>query len=99
MKKAYLITYDYKGSAENYEGLFNELKAFQKWWHYINNSWIVITSHDSNSIYRKLKPHLDEKINLLVIEVGKDRSGWLPIKAWDWINENLDSLSNLRPTY
>ena len=89
MRKAYLVTYDHQGPARNYTGLFNELKTFPGWWHYIDKTWIVVADTDAKGIYDKLKPHLDDEINLLVIAVGKDRKGWLPRKAWDWIKLNL----------
>lgn len=90
MRKPYLISYDYQGPAANYSGLFNELKTFPHWWHYLSNTWIVVAEDvEAKDIYEQLKPHLDEKINLLVIEVGKDRSGWLPRKAWEWIKRNV----------
>ena len=89
MKRAYLITYGYKGSPDKYSALFDEIKKFSSWWHYITNSWIVITSDSAKEIFAKLKPHVDEDINILVIQVGTDRQGWLPKKAWDWIKKNL----------
>jgi len=97
MKRAYLITYDYKGSPEKYSALFDEIKRFSGWWHYIANSWIIITDDNAKEIFRKLKPYVDSDINLLVVEVGKDRQGWLPKKAWDWIKKNLTQYGLERP--
>ncbi|HEY6095725.1 MAG TPA: hypothetical protein VIU93_12310 [Gallionellaceae bacterium] len=89
MKRAYMITYDFKGSTEQYSSLFEEIKKFPGWWHYIANSWLIVSEESAKEIFHKLKPHLDNDINLLVIEVGKDRQGWLPEKAWDWFKRNL----------
>ncbi len=84
-----MVTYDFKGSADKYADLFLELKKFSGWWHYISNSWLIISESDAKGIFEKLKPHLDADINLLVIEVGTDRQGWLPKKAWEWLKTNL----------
>lgn len=90
MRKVYMVVYDYKGSASKYNGLFEELKKFPGWWHYIDRAWLVVSEVDENSIYEKLKPHLDSDIHIFIIGVTKDRQGWLPKKAWKWISENLD---------
>ncbi|MGK8225484.1 hypothetical protein ACRS2S_30425 [Achromobacter xylosoxidans] len=97
MKRVYLITYDFKGSSEKYSHLFDEIKKFSGWWHYIANSWLIITEDSAKEIFGKLKPHVDNDINLLVIEVGKDRQGWLPEKAWEWLKKHLPREGGRRP--
>lgn len=88
--KAYIITYDIKETANSsYDLLFEEIKKTGKWWHYLSNTWIVISQNDAKTINNKLLPYLDNDINLLVFELGKDRQGWLTKKAWTWINANI----------
>lgn len=88
--KPYIITYEIKPTAtSNYEKLFEEIKKHKKWWHYLENSWIVMSGDSANQIFSKFETHLDENINLLVIELGKDRQGWLTEKAWTWIKNNI----------
>lgn len=89
MKKVYCVTYSYTGSASDYAGLFDELKTFRGWWHYIDGTWLITSDEGAKGIMKRLQPHLDKNINLLVIEVGNERSGWLPRKAWDWMKKNL----------
>lgn len=88
--KVYLITYDFQGSADNYAGLFAKLKKFDKWWHYLKNSWLVRTKKDADQIMEYLESELDNDINLLIVEVGSDYQGWLSKKAWKWINRNFN---------
>jgi len=88
--KIYLITYDYKGSADNYSGLFTKLKKFTGWWHYLKNSWLVKTNKNAEEIMDSLESELDNDINLLIVEVGKDYQGWLSEKAWKWIDRNIE---------
>ena len=85
----YIISYDLKKPDRDYTGLFEAIKGFDGWWHYLESTWIVKTGDDPNQIWEKLKPHIDENDNLLIIEAGKERQGWLPKKAWDWIRNNL----------
>ena len=89
MKKPYLVTYQFKGQAGTYTALFETLKSFGEWWHFIDGSWIVMTDQTAQQIYDRLKPTLDANINILIFELGHDRQGWLPQKAWDWIKRNI----------
>lgn len=89
MKKVYCVTYDYKGPSARYQPLFDELKRFPGWWHYLDRTWLIPSDKNAAAIYERLKPHLDADINLLIIEVGRDRQGWLPKKAWEWIRKHI----------
>ncbi|MCK5283572.1 MAG: hypothetical protein KAK00_09280 [Nanoarchaeota archaeon] len=84
----YTISYDLGKPNRDYGGLFDELKKFDNWWHYLESTWIIKTSKEPNEIFDKLKPHLDNDDNLLVIEAGKKSQGRLSQKAWDWIKKN-----------
>ena len=90
MRKTYLVAYDFPGSADKYTELFDELKKSPGWWHYIDGTWLLRTDDSANEIYKRLKPYLDDDINLLIIEVGTDRQAWLPKKAWGWLRKHLD---------
>jgi len=94
MNKVYLITYSFKEDESDYHNLFKTIKENFSWWHFLDNTWLISTTENANSIYDKLKPYLDADINILIIEVGKDRQGWLPKKAWEWIRKNLGKKSN-----
>lgn len=88
--KPYIITYEISDkTGKSYDLLFEEIKKSKKWWHYIANTWLIMTDENANAIFERLKPYVDNDINLLVIEVGKDRQGWLSQKAWDWIKKNI----------
>lgn len=85
----YIISYDLGKPNRDYDGLFEELKKFDNWWHYLESTWIIKTLDEPNKIFDKLKPYLDDDDNLLVMETGKKSYGWLPTKAWDWIKKNI----------
>ena len=96
MSKIYLVAYDLSGSSEKYTDLFDELKKSRGWWHYIDAVWLLSTSESADSIYDRLEPYLDDDISLFITEIGNDRQGWLPSKAWKWIRKhaNRESHSN-----
>lgn len=89
MNKAYIISYHIKSDPTNYLPLFEHIKNNYSWWHYLDNTWIIISKDTAKVIYDKLSPFLDADINILIFELGKDRQGWLPKKAWNWIKENV----------
>ena len=88
--KPYIITYEIKETATStYQSLFEEIKKIKPWWHYLDNTWIVMSEVNATEIHNKLKPHLDANINILIFEIGKDRQGWLPPKAWEWLKKHI----------
>ncbi|MDE2027543.1 MAG: hypothetical protein KGK03_04440 [Candidatus Omnitrophica bacterium] len=89
MSKAFLITYDLKyKSTQNYVPFFNAIRT-AKWWHYLPDAWIIITDKDATYWQNTLVPLTFQGDFLLIIEVKRQSGGWLPLEAWNWINENI----------
>ena len=82
----YCVSYDLNNPGQHYEPLYQELKKCAGWWHYLDSTWLVHTSESADNLAKRLLAVIDENDRLLVINVGKDHQGWLPQKAWDWIN-------------
>jgi hypothetical protein len=89
MSKAYLITYDLKTPGRDYAKLYEAIKASQKWWHYLESCWVIVTDENPTQIWNRLAPAIDNSDRLLVIEVRDSVQGWLPKDAWDWIHSNV----------
>ena len=83
----YLIGYDLNKQDKDYEGLYEAIKSYGTWWHHLDSTWMIDTKHDVDSIFKKLKPHIDDNDYLLIIQVKDNYSGWLPKKAWEWLRE------------
>ena len=87
MQKKYLITYSLKTPNWNYTGFFNALQNIGPWWHYLETTWIVKSSYNSQQIHSLLGPHLSKNDLILIVEIVPGTSfGWLPQEAWTWIN-------------
>ena len=82
----YAINYDLKKPGQNYSGLYEAIKSCGAWWHFLESTWLVDTSLDAKGIWESLEPNVDRNDSVLVIGVTKEHQGWLPKKAWDWIN-------------
>ncbi|MEL6216986.1 MAG: hypothetical protein AAFR79_00750 [Pseudomonadota bacterium] len=89
----YAINYDLKKPDRNYEELHKAIKALGAWWHYLDSTWLVDTSLSATEVWDRLAPHVDNNDSVLVIGVTRNYSGWLPQKAWDWINQRLNRLA------
>jgi hypothetical protein len=82
----YAINYDLKRPGQNYEGLYEAIKSCGSWWHFLGSTWLVDSSLDANGVWARLAPHVDTGDFVLVIGVTREYQGWLPQKAWEWIN-------------
>ena len=84
----YLITYDLNRPGQNYDGLYQAIKALGSvWWHYLDSTWLVNTKLNANQITQKLTKHIDGNDHLLVIKTTKEYDGWLNKNAWEWIKQ------------
>jgi len=86
-----LITYDLKQPNRDYSSLYESIKSCgTTWWHFLESVWIIHTNDlDPNECYHRIRECIDDKDNLLVVDItNRNRQGWLPSKAWDWIRQN-----------
>lgn len=82
-----LVTYDLKQSAASYGDLFDEMKARESWWHYLSSTWLIATHESPKELSSALRQHIFDGDRLLVSELG-GYAGWLPRKAWSWIEKH-----------
>ncbi|WP_298234080.1 hypothetical protein [uncultured Azohydromonas sp.] len=85
----YCVSYDLTQLGRDYASLHDELKRSGAWWHHLGTTWLVHTSEAAEQLSTRLRRSLDDNDSLLVIKVGRDYAGWLPQKAWDWIEKQL----------
>ncbi len=87
-KRIYIVSYDFEDpSPSELEALSEELQSFGEWCHYIDGTWLIKTAYNAKQIYSRLRVHLEGNVNILVVDMGTDYAGWLPRKAWEWIEE------------
>ena len=88
----YFITYDLNNTGKDYAGVFQAIKDASDgvWCHYWDSSWLIRSKYESaDSVFEKIKPHLDSDDRCIVIEVKNNKQGWLTNKQWDYINNNI----------
>lgn len=89
MSKLYLVTYSLKSGGVS-TALEEELKTASKWWHFIDNTWIIETEDPTAvKVWERISVahSFGGGDRLLAIEISPaaSRQGWLPTKAWDWL--------------
>ena len=85
---ALLVTFSLNNQFKDYESFFVTLKGTsQQWWHFIPQTFIVATTLNLDELALKLGPHIEPTDSLLIVPVGPDTAGQLPIPAWNWINQ------------
>ncbi len=85
----YIISYDLNKPDQNYTRLHQEIKRLGDWWHYLDSTWLVDSSLNSSQIWNQLKSAIDKNDSLLIVKITNDYTGWLPKKAWEWINSHI----------
>lgn len=85
-----MVTYDLNQLGQEYQDLFEAIKSIGcPWWHHMKSVWLLDTRLTANEVYKQLESHLDKNDHILVIGVDPyEKQGWLPKKAWDWINNH-----------
>lgn len=82
----YNVSYDLNKPRQNYDDLIKEIESSPGACHVLESTWMVKTSETAEQLSNRLRAHLDENDNLLVIETVDNKQGWLPQDTWDCIN-------------
>ena len=86
----FAVMYKVDSSKKDYSSLYERIKAFDSWMHYLDSGWLVCPPEKKTAkeIYDELVPLIDgDRDYLLVIEVKKHWSGWLPKDAREWLEK------------
>ena len=72
----YIVSYDLKQPAGQYQPLFDELKRSPHWWHYLNSTWIVLRYEGLAELGPKLRLLIYQSDRLLILP-AKGPFRWL----------------------
>jgi len=88
---ALLISYDLNKPGQKYAELHEAIKGLgSAWAHYLESTWMVVTSKSPTQAWDALAPHVDKSDNVLIINItGDSYSGWMPQDAWTWVKQNV----------
>ena len=78
-------------SKKDYSSLYEKIKSFGPWMHYLKSTWFVSTPSITKpkELYDQLIPYINGETDyILIVEFSRNYIGWLPSEAWDWIHDN-----------
>lgn len=83
----HLIGYDLNRE-KNYQDLIEAIKGLGSWWHHLESTWIVRSPLTAKEVRDKLRPHLDEDDELLVVDVTGRARAWTGFnrRGSDWLH-------------
>ena len=87
----YLIGYDLTAKEEGaYESLETAIKELGTWWHHLDSTWVVVSDLGAAGIRDKLKPHIKNNDELLVVKSGGE-GAWAGFsdRASKWLKDHL----------
>ncbi|MCF7519836.1 hypothetical protein [Pseudoalteromonas sp. L21] len=85
----YCVSYDLNRAGQNYNALYEEIKASSGWCHPLDSTWLISSSETADQLSDRLRKHLDNNDDLLVIKVTRGYAGWLPKNIWEWIDKHV----------
>lgn len=83
------VSYDLITPGQKYTALFRELEKTDHL-HHLDSNWLICTNETAEGLCYRLRQHLDDNDNLLVIKVTRPYYGWLPESSWAWISSRLE---------
>jgi hypothetical protein len=83
-----LVTFALRNQQRDYSPFFVALRGNAlNWWHFIEQTCVITTNHDENSLTQQLIPYIEPTDSVLVIRVTPHSfQGWLPKVAWEALN-------------
>lgn len=86
----YQVAYDLNKAGQNYNDLYEAIKAIGDWFHPLESTWWVETNHKSSEdVFNILKPFIDDNDYMFISKITSDRYGWLTEQSWNWLSEKL----------
>ena len=82
-----LISYDLKRPGQTYSRLYEAIKSYGNWWHYLESVWLIDTERTPREVFEHLAPNIDKNDRMLVVEIKEGSWGWLPSEAWTWMRQ------------
>ena len=92
--KVYSISYDLAEPGRQYSQLHEGIKSLGSWAHPLDSMWMIYTSLDADQIYERLNRHLDSNDEILVLEAGRNYSGYLNKQVWTWLGSHAHGVLN-----
>ncbi len=89
------VTFSLRNPDKDYTDFFVTLRGNAlNWWHFIEQTCVVTTYRDADTLAKLLIPHIEKTDSVLVAQITPHEfQGWLPKEAWDWLTDVSNTLN------
>jgi hypothetical protein len=89
-----MVAYALRNEFYDYDDFIVALRGNSvQWWHYIENTHVVLTQFSMAEFRDKLTAHIMPTDSLLIVPITQPPDGWLPPWAWEWLNSRVKAIS------
>ena len=89
--KAYILTFDRDDDLDylDFHEILTEQPEIISWFHYLKSSYILISDEMNAKALSLMVGDIVPGKRFLIVEVKlRNRNGWLPRDAWDWLRKH-----------
>lgn len=83
----YLVTYDLRKQGQDYDALYERIKACGNAWHGMQNVWFVHTDRTASDIVNHVRLALDANDKVFVSRINEAAWWGFPAEADKWIQD------------
>lgn len=91
----YNITYDLHRPGQDYARLFEALKSYGTYYHYMDSAWLVSTTSSAKQVRDHLKKHIDGNDTLFVARLTGE-AAWAGPLDDKWLKDVLGRTAPVR---
>lgn len=86
----YIVSYDLQTMGKDYDPLLDYLTTLEDWWHYLDSTWVVVTSKTATQLREELQELVDDKDLVLVVKSsGVGAWAGFPERPATWLQRHL----------
>jgi hypothetical protein len=85
--KAYILVFDRDDTIDYtaFHSALTKLPTIETWWHYLKSTYLIVSRYSATELNTEVIKISPGKL-LFIVEVNlKNRNGYLPQEAWDWL--------------
>jgi hypothetical protein len=86
MPWSYLLLFDDEaGSLDCVRRFIDTHPDILNWYHILPNSFFIVSERTADQLANIFRRFTNDKGRFIILDTKSDRSGWLPLKAWQFM--------------
>lgn len=86
----FMVGYDLKKPGQDYSSLIAALQTYDNWWHHLDSTWIIQSTHSAVQVRDYLRQFIDSNDELLVASISAP-AAWVGFsdRGSTWLKNQL----------